>query len=58
MTLLQRTTTVISVVYNKLGDPRTKNAAIFVLMLMSAFGILAPATATSLRDMVLSMIGV
>ena len=43
--------------YNHLGDPRTKNVLIFILIAMSAFGIVAPTTATGLRDMVLSMVG-
>ena len=41
--------------YNRLGDPRTKNIIIVILALMSAFGILAPETATNLRDAVLSL---
>lgn len=41
--------------YNRLGDPRTKNILIMILALMSLFGIIAPDTATSLRDAVLSM---
>jgi hypothetical protein len=28
--------------YNHLGDPRTKNTVIFVLLLLSAFGMIAP----------------
>jgi uncharacterized membrane protein len=44
------------VVYDRLGDPRTKNVAILILSLMSAFGIIAPKTATSLRDLVLSLL--
>jgi hypothetical protein len=42
-------------IYNRIGDPRTKNAAIVILAIMSAFGIIAPETATSLRDAVLSL---
>jgi hypothetical protein len=37
------------------GDKRTKNCLLFVLILMTAFGIVAPDTATKLRDIVLSM---
>ena len=43
-------------VYDRLGDPRTKNVLIVVLTLMSLFGIIAPETATSLRDMVLGLL--
>lgn len=46
---------VASAVYNKLGDPRSKNAMIFVLLLLTSFGMLAPETATTLRDLVLKM---
>jgi hypothetical protein len=42
-------------VWGFMGDPKTKNAAILVLVVMSAFGILAPEDATRLRDMVLSL---
>lgn len=42
-------------VWSFLGDPRSKNALIFILVLMSGFGIMAPETATRLRDLVLSM---
>lgn len=45
-----------TLVYDHLGDPRTKNVLIVVLTLMSAFGVIAPATATSLRDMVLGLV--
>jgi hypothetical protein len=43
-----------SLVYNRLGDPRTKNMLILILTLMTAFGMLAPDTATNLRNAVLS----
>lgn len=43
-------------IYNLVGDKRTKNVIIVILMLMTAFGMVAPQTATSLRDMTLSMI--
>lgn len=46
---------LIALVYNRLGDPRSKNALIFILMLMTAFGMLAPDVATNLRDSVLKM---
>lgn len=45
----------LQLAYDKLGDPRTKNIMILILALMSIFGILAPETATALRDAVLSL---
>ena len=44
----------LSLAYNKLGDPRTKNVLLLILALMSLFGLVAPDTATSMRDAVLS----
>lgn len=44
-------------IYNHLGDPRTKNAVIAILLILTGFGVIAPARATSLRDLVLSMVG-
>lgn len=46
---------VVQWLYNHLGDPRSKNVLIFVLLAMTAFGMLAPDKATQLRDIVLSM---
>jgi hypothetical protein len=46
---------IVGVVYNRLGDPRSKNALIFILILLTAFGIIAPDVATNLRDSVLKM---
>lgn len=42
-------------IYDKLGDPRTKNVLLVILTLMSMFGIIAPETATQLRDAVLGL---
>jgi uncharacterized membrane protein len=53
----QKLTALVTWIYDHLGDPRTKNLLILILTLMSAFGMIAPATATSLRDAVLSMLG-
>lgn len=46
---------IISAIYDKLGDPRSKNVLIFVLLVMTAFGMVAPETATALRDTILKM---
>jgi hypothetical protein len=54
-TLRQRIVRLLGTAYDRLGDPRTKNVLIVLLALMSAFGLLAPETATRLRDAVLSL---
>jgi uncharacterized membrane protein len=36
------------------ADPRNKNRLIFILALLTAFGMIAPATATRLRDAILA----
>jgi hypothetical protein len=56
--MMHRLRSLISTIYDKLGDPRTKNAMICTLLMLSAFGVIAPAQATALRDIVLSMVGV
>lgn len=43
-------------IYNRLGDPRTKNVLIALLALASAFGVIAPETATSIRDAVTGLV--
>lgn len=52
---LKRARKLVSTIYDRLGDPRSKNALIFILMLLTAFGMLAPDVATNLRDSVLKM---
>jgi hypothetical protein len=44
-----------SAIYNKLGDPRTKNVLLVVLLAMTAFGMVAPESATSMRDTILAL---
>ena len=53
--LRRRLVALLRLAYDRLGDPRTKNVLIVILALMSAFGLLAPETATRLRDAVLSL---
>jgi hypothetical protein len=53
--LLAKTLALSAIVYNRLGDPRSKNALLFILLAMTAFGIVAPETATNLRDTILKM---
>jgi hypothetical protein len=53
--LARRLAALLGLAYDRLGDPRTKNLLIVILALMSAFGILAPETATRLRDAILSL---
>jgi hypothetical protein len=43
-------------VFDLLGNPKTKNALLVILLCMTAFGMLAPDTATALRDLVLAMV--
>lgn len=38
-----------------LGDPKTKNALLVLLLCATAFGVVAPKEATSLRDIILSL---
>ena len=53
--MIQKLRSIASIIYNKLGDPRSKNALLFVLLLLTAFGMVAPETATALRDTVIQM---
>lgn len=46
---------LMALLYDRAGDPRTKNALLVILLLLTAFGMIAPDTATSLRDTVLAM---
>jgi hypothetical protein len=54
-TALQRLKALASTIYDKLGDPRSKNVLLFILAAMTLFGMVAPDTATSVRDAVLGM---
>ena len=56
MNPLPRAEAALSWLYNHLGDPRTKNIIIMALAVLTAFGMIAPTTATSLRDATLSMV--
>jgi hypothetical protein len=38
-----------------LGDPKTKNALLVILLAMTAFGMVAPETATSMRDTIVAL---
>jgi hypothetical protein len=53
--ILAKAGAILSWLYNHLGDSRSKNALIFILLLLTAFGIVAPEQATSLRDTILKM---
>jgi hypothetical protein len=55
MVTMKKLLAILGVVYDKLGDPRSKNALLFVLLAMTAFGIVAPEQATSLRDTIIKM---
>jgi hypothetical protein len=51
-----RALAIATALYNKMGDPRTKNILLMALALMSAFGMIAPDTATNLRNTVLGFV--
>jgi hypothetical protein len=42
--------------YTNLGNPKTKNIILLVLALMNIFGMVAPSTATALRDVVVGFV--
>lgn len=44
-----------SLIYDRLGDQRTKNALLVILLVLTLFGMIAPETATSMRDTILAM---
>lgn len=52
---MKKALAVISAIYDKLGDPRSKNVLLVILLAMTAFGMVAPETATNLRDTILKM---
>ena len=49
-----RITKFFTWLWSFLGDPKTKNALLVILLLMTTFGIVAPETATSLRDTIVA----
>ena len=52
----QKALDALEILYTRLGDPRTKNIMLLILALLSAFGMIAPTTATALCDTVLSLV--
>lgn len=46
----------VCAVFNLMGDGRTKNALLVLLLCATAFGMIAPETATAMRDLVLAMV--
>ena len=46
---------VAAALYDFAGDNRTKNCLLIALALVTAFGIVAPERATSIRDTLLSL---
>jgi hypothetical protein len=53
--LLAKVGAIISLVYNKLGDPRSKNVLLFILALLTLFGMVAPDHATAIRDSIMGL---
>ncbi len=52
---LERLKALASAIYNFAGDKRTKNCLLILLALMTAFGLVAPDRATSIRDTLLTL---
>ena len=40
--------------WNFMADPKSKNALLFILLVMTAFGMVAPDAATSMRDTIIA----
>jgi hypothetical protein len=53
--VLARLRALASALYNFAGDRRTKNCLLVLLAVMTAFGMVAPDRATSIRDTLLSL---
>jgi hypothetical protein len=51
----ERLSRALSALYNFFGDQRTKNMLLVILLGMTAFGMVAPDVATSLRDTILAL---
>lgn len=53
--ILEKGRNLATWLWSFMGDARTKNALLVILLLMTFFGIVAPETATSLRDTVVAL---
>ena len=53
--ILEKGSKLATWLWSFMGDPKTKNALLVILLLMTFFGIVAPETATSLRDTVVAL---
>lgn len=53
--LKRRVAALVRTIYDFAGDKRTKNVLLVILALMTAFGMVAPERATSIRDTLLSL---
>ncbi len=53
--ILARLRAIAPALNNFAGDKRTKNCLLILLALMTAFGMVAPDQATSIRDSLLSL---
>lgn len=53
--LLSRARQFFTWLWSFLGDAKTKNALLVILLLMTAFGMVAPETATSMRDTIVAL---
>ena len=52
---LARLSALAAALYNFAGDRRTKNCLLVLLAVLTAFGMVAPEQATSIRDSLLSL---
>jgi hypothetical protein len=52
---LGKLSALASTLYNFAGDRRTKNCLLVLLAVLTAFGMVAPERATSIRDSLLSL---
>ena len=52
---LARLSALAATLYNFAGDRRTKNCLLVLLAVLTAFGMVAPEQATSIRDSLLSL---
>lgn len=53
--LIAKARTFATWLWSFLGDPKTKNALLVILLLLTGFGMVAPETATSLRDTIIAL---
>jgi hypothetical protein len=53
--LIARARQFFTWLWSVLGDPKTKNALLVILLVMTGFGMVAPDVATSMRDTIIAL---